>query len=151
MGRNTHDDEQLLRLAVAHHEIGHAVAYKLAGHKVRSVRINGSNDGSGNTSYVPTTVPETEVGPWLVTILAGGEAHAHFLTRHGYSLAAARRAVKVHCSGDLAAFRSDARGTGISESTARADARRLVTSHWSRIQRAADKLARSGRLSGSAI
>jgi hypothetical protein len=140
---------ELARWEIAYHEAGHAVAHRVAGGKVRAVELHRNGHGVTITDEDGPT-PATAQG-WLVMLLAGGEAQAKFLTQHHFGLGKARRYVQSSCAGDLADFRRDSRGFGISESTARRGAERLVRSHWRRIDRAASLLLKNGRISGSQV
>lgn len=138
------------RLITAHHEAGHAVAHVLGGGRVTEVKILGERSGV----MVPkenTPIPGREL-EFLAMILAGHEAGVRFLTTYGgFGRSAANRALRKAGAHDLARFPGYARGTGISESTARSRARSLVASHWGRIHRVAVKLDRSGRLTHGQI
>ncbi|WP_020418526.1 M50 family metallopeptidase [Amycolatopsis sp. ATCC 39116] len=144
------DKHEFRRLTTAHHEAGHAVAHLLAGGTVREVVL--SRDGrTGYTEIAEDGPREGNLMGWLVMLLAGQEANARFLTEHGYSLSRARRVCRAASPGDLREFRAAARGTGISEHRARRATERLVDRKWSRIHRAALRLAARGRLPGSAL
>jgi hypothetical protein len=148
MGRTDGADD-LSPMMAAYHEAGHAVAHKVAGGRVSSVKLTGRDTGVMTTQeHGPR---EGDLMGWLVMILAGQEAAARFLTHHGYSLAAGRRANHRGSHHDRARFRRYAQGSGISEAHARHEAERLVRTHWRRIDRTARKLTRSRHLSHTAI
>ncbi|WP_216210593.1 M50 family metallopeptidase [Amycolatopsis aidingensis] len=144
MGR--YDTSQdLTRLVTCHHEAGHAIAHQVGGGTVHHVRI--VSDHEGYMRPADEFDPDNPL-PWLVMILAGSEAAARFLTRHGYSLGEGRRIQRGWCHDDRTMFRRYARGTGIAEGRARREAQRLVRRHWRQIDRLATKLDRRGRLTG---
>ncbi|SFJ76554.1 Peptidase M50B-like [Amycolatopsis sacchari] len=137
------------RLITAHHEAGHAIAHLVAGGRVQSVKIISTYHGV-MTPREHEPAPDNVLG-WLVMILAGHEAAARYVAKNGYGLGTARRLTRDGAASDLAGFRRFARGTGISEAHARREAARLVSRHWGRVHRAALRLDKAGRLSGSQL
>ena len=145
------DEDLARRLVIAYHEAGHAVAHRVAGGKVSTVEISG--DGSGGVTSTAEDGPTADtLTDWLVMILAGSEAEARFLVRHhGHWRTAARRHARPGSRSDMANFRRYATGSGISESTARAAAERLVRTHWRRIEKVAALLVKKGRITGRQV
>lgn len=140
-------EARLTRLATAYHEAGHAVAHKLAGGKVKHVKIHRSGQ-SGGTGVVEDGPGGriSELG-WMVMILAGAEAEFRYLTREaGLSTGQARANVAHGSKTDMTDLRAAVREYGISEAKARNKTRSLINSHWGRITRAAIKLDTRGTL-----
>ncbi|SDH65854.1 hypothetical protein SAMN05192558_113129 [Actinokineospora alba] len=134
------------RLAVAVHELGHWVVAKDASIRVLKVRLSGS--GAGTNGLCRVRWPNDDDGAldhaYLLFWLAGCEAQRLHSEKTG---------TKLDTSGwsaDLAKFkkvrRQHAPSRKWSESSLRADARRLVRAHWSEISRLAPRLAERGHL-----
>ncbi|PXY31109.1 hypothetical protein [Prauserella muralis] len=149
MGRYR-DHEDLTRWVSAFHEAGHAVVHCAAGGRLRTARLT-ADDAGHITTRENGPHPDRPLD-WLAMLLAGHEAATRFLVQHGgYSTGQARSRTRGSARDDLAAFRRDARGTGISESRARREAATRVRRHWGRIQRAAHTLHATGRLTTSRV
>lgn len=137
--RNPEDPHQL-RIAV--HELGHAWAWQAGGLQIRSVTHTGS-DGDCHVRYYPT--PE-QLHAFAVGCWAGYEAEDRWLRTHRRG-----RASRGNASHDLREFRGAVRelrelGITLTETQARAQARTLITRHWTQITRTAPDLIRRGRI-----
>ncbi|QYN23158.1 hypothetical protein [Amycolatopsis sp. DSM 110486] len=141
------DDEASL-LAVAAHEVGHAIACAAAGITVHSVRL-WDDRGQVHGDSVDTR-DQAKVDGYLVMLLAGWAAGAEWLHRnHGYSRSAALSCERRGSRSDWADFRRKKRQGSHSGSWYEHQAQKLVRANWNRIDRLAHRLADTGRLSGS--
>jgi hypothetical protein len=145
MGRDT-DAEALGLHALAAHEAGHGVICAALGIQVVHVTLTAT---SGHTKHRGHNDLDAE----LLILLAGQEAQARWVQRHvsGYGFGSALRYAKRCSAHDMRDFRRLVRRSALSEGTARSHCRSLVRKHWGRIDRAADRLARTGHVSGSSL
>lgn len=140
------------------HEAGHAVVAVMQGIEVEFARLY--YHGSGRWTEVRGVVRrgrcdlrDTRAADAAVLIaFAGPAAEALWLRRHdGAGDGAAQRAADESSGDDLVNVRAYLRCSSLTHSEGRREALRMVTRHWSGIQRTARALARRGRLPGSAV
>ncbi|MEV7092314.1 hypothetical protein AB0M80_05675 [Amycolatopsis sp. NPDC051045] len=135
-------------VAVAAHEVGHAIGCAAAGITVQHVRL--SND-RGQVSHADIDMTnQAQVDGALVMTLAGWAAGAEWVHRHhGFSRSAALSWARGGSRSDWAEFRRmkrhGSRGAGWYER----QAQKLVRANWSRIERYTRELVRTGRLPGT--
>lgn len=140
------DDEAAL-LAIAAHEVGHAVGCAAAGIRVHSVRLRGDR-GQVRAANVSTS-DQAAVDGYLVMLLAGWAAGAEWVHRHcGYSRSAALSWARQGARSDWADFRRKKRHGSHHGGWYERQAQNLVGANWSRIERHAPRLVRDGRLPG---
>ncbi|MEU3274518.1 hypothetical protein ABZ639_27050 [Saccharomonospora sp. NPDC006951] len=132
-------DPQQLRVAV--HELGHAYAWKAAGLTVRRIEHHGTTGDCHVRFYNnPDSLRGFVIGCW-----AGLEAENLWAQKTGQ-----KRASRGNSSYDLTQFRKVNRELGagrLSESAARALARKHITRHYTAIMAAAPRLISQGRMS----
>ncbi|WP_410662784.1 hypothetical protein [Amycolatopsis sp. lyj-84] len=144
----TDETVDLELLAAAYHEAGHAVLHKLSGGTVQHVKVTSSR------AYTRTAEDRPDADnplPYLVMVMAGHAAEARFYQRNGVGSWKADSMAAAQAGGDRANFRRHASGTGISQSKALSEAKKQVRRHWGRIERVAQALATTGRVSGSQV
>ncbi|QRP46959.1 hypothetical protein [Amycolatopsis sp. FDAARGOS 1241] len=146
--------DEVAMLALAAHEVAHAVACKAAAStragRLRVIRvvitpergfIQHSDVDPGNQDQVNTA---------LIVTLAGREGAARWVQRHdGAWRGEAMRWAAGGCGSDLAFFKRMKRHSDRSTSWLENRARAVVASNWGRIDRLAHKLVDQGHLSGS--
>lgn len=138
--------EDAATLALAAHEVGHAVACQAAGLRVLEVRLH--SRGGFVRAADADPADQDQVDGELVTLLAGMEAGARWGQKHaGLWRGDALRWSRGCSDSDLALFRRMKRNASVPSSRLESHARSLVARHWSRIDRLSRKLADSGRLS----
>ncbi|MFJ8912340.1 hypothetical protein [Amycolatopsis sp. NPDC102389] len=138
--------EEAALLALAAHEVGHAVACQAAGLRVIAVRL--FPDRGYVTHVEADPADQDQVDGELVTLLAGLEAGARWAQKHrGLWRGEALRWSRGCSDSDLALFRRAKRNASVSPSRLESRARSLVAQQWGRIDRLSRKLADSGRLS----
>ncbi|EHY90010.1 hypothetical protein [Saccharomonospora azurea] len=131
------DPNDPLQLQIAVHELGHAVVWKAVGFVIKSV-VHEGDSGSVDVRWDPDNLTGYVIGCW-----GGFEAERRWARLHG------RSARRTNSSHDIANFHHVNRALGarrLSESKARALARKHVDRHWAQIQRRAPELVRSGRI-----
>lgn len=131
------------RLIVSAHEIGHAIAWSVAGMPIVAIWVEGR--GPGAHGYVKLDGKKlrnaNETRDYLIGLLAGRAAgirwcESHGLTHHDYT-----------CADDLTKFRQGRQHRWvrhIPDSEFHTAARLLVRQHWPRIARLAPELSRRG-------
>ncbi|MGW1678547.1 hypothetical protein [Saccharopolyspora sp. NPDC002376] len=140
----------LERSLTATHEAGHAIIAVLFGLQVTEIKIWRS--GHSYAGHVLTPIDEDnhdDLTASLHTAVAGHEAEALWRANHlKQSRGAAIRDSRPGCKHDMAAFREYRRlGKDLpTETAARQLAHRQLVTHWSRIERLADRLTRAGHL-----
>jgi hypothetical protein len=135
---------------IATHEMGHAIAWQRVGFQIVSITVRGR--GAGTTGYVQldgqsNRTPD-EARDNLIGLLAGREAD------HRWCEIAGQPPDPYGSSADLAAYRKYRKNDGkhqrwlihLSDNELRAAARKVVTTHWSRIVPLAKQLAERGRI-----
>ncbi|MFD5245675.1 hypothetical protein ACFWIW_14075 [Amycolatopsis sp. NPDC058340] len=143
MPRYSPEDAALLALAA--HEVGHAVACQAAGLRVAEVRL--LPDRGWVTHKAADPGDQDQVDGELVTLLAGREAGARWAQKHhGMWRGDALRWSRGCSASDLALFRRAKRTASVSPSRLESRARSLVARQWGRIDRLSRQLADSGRL-----
>ncbi|KDN23212.1 hypothetical protein [Amycolatopsis rifamycinica] len=140
--------EQEADLALAAHEVGHAIGCAAARIEVRHVRLSG---GSGQVSHADVDLDDpAEVDGALVMTLAGWAAGAEWAHRHhGMSRSAALSWSRAGARKDWAEFRRMKRHGSHSGGWYERAAQKLVRANWSRIERYTRELVRTGQLPGS--
>jgi hypothetical protein len=132
----------------AAHELGHAVVDLAGGIAVAGITLN-TRSGVGVTTVGTDLDRAGDPELWsayLIACVAGYEAERLWSARHG------GRVYRVQSATDFANFlRYRRRGNRLSEGAARAAARSILRREWTRVERLAPELARSGRLAGSAL
>ncbi|MFE0314551.1 hypothetical protein, partial [Amycolatopsis sp. NPDC058986] len=139
------------RLMVAAHEVGHLVAWRIAGWTVTQVRLEGRGANTTGTTSIDRKQQFANLDHhrgYVVGLLAGIAAGERWCTDHNLSLAEHRSG----CAVDLDVYRParrDLQNAGDERPTTsklRADARGLVNTHWRLITRLAIRLAQRGSL-----
>ncbi|WP_410580269.1 hypothetical protein [Amycolatopsis sp. lyj-108] len=137
--------EEASALALAAHEVGHAIACQAAGLRVIEVRLFPDRGYVEHKEADPAD--QAQVDGELVVLLAGLEAGARWRQKHsGLWRGEALRWSRGCSDSDLALFRRTKRNASISPSRLESRARSLVARQWGRIDRLSRKLADSGRL-----
>ncbi|QRP47423.1 hypothetical protein [Amycolatopsis sp. FDAARGOS 1241] len=141
-------EEAEARLAIAAHEVGHAIGCAAAGIRVHAVRIWG-DQGQVDADGIEAS-DQAKVDGYLVMMLCGWAAGAEWMHRHhGYSRSAALSWARQGARSDWADFRRKKRDGSHNGGWYERQAQNLVRANWSRIERHARELARTGRLTGS--
>ncbi|MFF4595279.1 hypothetical protein [Amycolatopsis sp. NPDC001319] len=151
MARYSPDEASTLALAA--HEVAHAVACRAAAATrasrltVRRVVLTAENGFIQHSPVDPDN--QDQINTALIVALAGREGAARWVQRNaGYWRGSAMRWAAQGCDSDLTYFHRmkhhSNRSTGWLENRARA----VVAGNWGRIDRLAHKLAADGRLSG---
>ncbi|RZQ60865.1 hypothetical protein [Amycolatopsis suaedae] len=133
------------RLAVAAHELGHALVWSSGGLTIRNIKLSSGffTDISGGRVGVRFyDSNEAHLRAYLIGLCAGFEAEDRWRRQHGPG-----RASRGPSSNDFDAFRRERRRVGLSESAARSKARSILSGQWGRLERLVPRLARDGRLS----
>lgn len=139
--------EEASTLALAAHEVGHAVACQVAGLRVIEVRLLPNRGYVDHVEADPAD--QGQVDGELVVLLAGLEAGARWRQKHsGMWRGEALRWSRGCSDSDLTLFRRTKRNASVSTSRLESQARALVARHWGRIDRLSRTLADTGRLSG---
>ncbi|MFE3785160.1 hypothetical protein ACFXPA_44080, partial [Amycolatopsis sp. NPDC059090] len=149
MARYTPEEASLLALAA--HEVAHAVACKAAA-RTRAGRLTVLRAVlQGDRGYIEHSDVDPDnqdqVNTALIVLLAGREGGARWVQRNaGMWRGQAMRWSAHGCSSDLAEFRRMKRFSDRSPGWLEGRARSVVAAHWGRIDRLAHKLADAGRL-----
>lgn len=134
------------RLRVAVHELGHAVAWKIAANTTpTAIRVFGHGITAHGYVHVDAAVHTVDdARGYLAGLLAGREAALRWCEENGLAHP------EWTCSSDVSSFRQQRRDyelcRQVSTADARATARRIVRTHWALIVRLAPRLARAGRI-----
>lgn len=149
MGWCTRPTPQLdpVRLHVAHHELGHKIAWDVLGVGTQSIKVWGygrNTEGAvvNGTADRLLRDPE-ECRSVLIGLLAGREADMHYCTQVGI------RFNPTHSKADMQAFRRIHKHQwvrGIPVAELERLARTLILDHWADITRLAPLLAEQGHL-----
>ncbi len=134
--------------ATAAHEIGHAIGCAAAGIEVRYVRLT---DRGGHCSHAaPDEQDQAQMDGALVMTLAGWAASAEWVYHHhNFSRTAALSWARKGSRSDWAEFRRTRRHGSHGAGWYERQAQKLVHAKWSRIERDARELVRTGYLPGS--
>jgi hypothetical protein len=130
------------RLATAHHEAGHAVAYYHWGLPIEYVGISGDSNGIVQGRAIPGT--EKYAGRLAVASLAGPVAEARFVGAGDWSRYASERDREY-----VEQFRE--RRPEITVERLAEGAERLVSLHWRAIEAIALELNATGRVDGATV
>lgn len=138
--------DDLLRLEIATHEAGHAIAWHVAGIPIKAIKLQTGWTGKVNGGFVEpdlTGVTTTEQArDALIGFLAGCEAGRRWSDENN------RPHNERHCAEDLAflhkTLRNDPLSKGLTERELRHAARKRVGTHWRKILTLADQLAAKG-------
>lgn len=135
------------RLAVAAHELGHAIVWRAVGFDIDEIWVKGHGPAAHghvwivqNEDHIRTLTDEHGVQTGL---LAGREAQIRWCAETGPADA------DTSADQDMTLYRRRRRtrlGRRVSRTAVRADARRLVRDHWHAITRLAPVLATTGHL-----
>ena len=154
---NRFDGLDLDLLPTAAHEAGHAIAASAAGLTVVDIALWHEQGGAaGHVELIeePDDLDSESLNGFLVSIVAGQEAQARFLTRYSTFalLGSARAATEGSCCDDKALFKTvhKRHPEALSRGEARHQAQRLITQRWDRLERLAARLAKYRRLTSPA-
>lgn len=149
------------RLGVAHHEVGHAVAARLAGFRVVSLHIDlstwlGALEGGHTMIATPREDAEPSVfDGFAVMLFAGLTAQLKFLDGAGVLTGRLQSRLEGRTSdgkdSDYGIWLEVRSSCSVTESQARARAAALVDGHWQRITRRAELLRTANRVEGSRV
>jgi len=137
MRRNVDDKWQQ---RIAWHELGHAIVGKKLGLAIGEVVHSGED---GKTTY---SRRDDQWHEYAVFCMAGSVGEWLWEKHNNGGFGS-----RAYCQGDLAEFKKTVDGRRLSESDARAKARKILRGDLARIRRLAPELIRTGRLSGSQI
>jgi hypothetical protein len=139
------EDQDLNRMRVAAHELGHAIAWQVAPNTtVTAIRVIGRGANAHGFVNVDADVRTVDdARGYLAGLLAGREAALRWcdennLVHHEHT-----------CASDRASFRQQRRYNlcrQVSPAEAKALARRIVRAHWRRILRLTPRLAHRGQI-----
>lgn len=135
------------RLAVAAHELGHALVWRAGGFDIDEIWVKGHGPAAHgrvwivqHENHIRTLADEHAIQAGL---LAGREAQIRWCAENDVTDS------DTSADEDMTLYRQRRRtriGRQVSRTAVRADARRLVGAHWPAIARLAPRLARDGRL-----
>lgn len=138
-------------LAVAVHELGHAVVFREAGYRIGKIKV-GLWLGGGFCDVEhpsPVFANEDEVREHCLGAVGGYVAEAHFRDLEGMSPPS--RSFGLGSASDFAEFDRYASSIGLSETVACQEAHEIVLANWAEIMEYAPSLAVSGSMRGSAL
>jgi hypothetical protein len=149
--------DEIDTLGVAFHEVGHGLAGRLGGMRVKRLRIERSwwtgKVSCGYTLLDPPT-PDATVSSWqayAVMLFAGQTAQLRYLDQAGVLTAELNAWVERGAAGDFQYWLDDKARTGMTEGDARRAAHNFCERHWPRLTALAERLARRMQLAGSAL
>ncbi|RSD26435.1 hypothetical protein [Amycolatopsis eburnea] len=145
MPKYTAEEAEILALAA--HEVGHAMVCSKYGIKVVKLWINGD---AGQTQHAePDMTDQKQVDGALAVFFGGLEAGAAWVQRNaGMWRGQALRWSRQCSESDLSNYRGLRRHGSVSQAKHQAMARTVISSNWGRIDRLAKKLATDGHLGG---
>ncbi len=140
-------DEEAATLALAAHEVGHAMVCREYGLKVLSVWIR--SDAGQMQHDEPDMTNQAQVDGALAVFFGGLEAGAMWAQRNaGMWRGEAVRWSKKCSESDLGHYAKLRRHGSLSKAKHQDMARRVIRGNWGQIDRLAKKLATDGQLSG---
>ena len=157
MAEKTKLTDEIDTLGVAYHEVGHGLAGRLGGMQVRRLRIERSwwtgKVSCGYTLLQPPTpdAPTTLWRAYAVMLFAGQAAQLRYLDSAGILTRAIHNRIETGSRGDYEYWLADHKRTGLTETAARKAAEAFCDSHWPRMTRLAERLARTEQMAGSAL
>lgn len=144
-------------LGVAFHEVGHGLAGRLGGMRVRRLRIERSwwtgKVSCGYTVLEPPTV-DASAARWrayAVMLFAGQTAQARYLDQVGVLTSSLANRIEKGSASDFEFWLAARAHTGLTESQVRKAANDFCDRHWPRMTRLAERLARTSEMAGSAL
>ena len=144
-------------LGVAYHEVGHGLAGRLGGMKVRRLRIERSWwTGNVSCGYTVLDPPAPDAGTtawqaYAVMLFAGQTAQLRHLDNAGVLTPALHARIENGAASDYQFWLDDRARCKFTESDARRAADKFCDRHWPRMTKLAERLARTAQLSGSAL
>lgn len=149
------ENQHPIRLMVAAHELGHAIAWRAGGWPIAHIRVL----GKGARSHGETLLARTyayglwQRRSWLVGSLAGAAAGDRWCTEFNLPPALHERG----CAADQADFAPEFRSyraecaEDVTVAQLRAEAAAVIRTHWRAILRLAPRLAACGSLGESVL
>jgi hypothetical protein len=141
-------------LQTAAHEVGHGLAFTLAGLRVTKMtaQVGWFGGRNGGTWIDPDSFTPALSAGYLVGLRAGQAAHYRFLRRYlGHSHSDATRRAEADGRGDMAIYREQAEPGDVRPGLALSRAQTLVNRYGGRLDRATVRLGRAGSMSGGAL
>ncbi len=144
-------------LGVAYHEVGHGLAGRLGGMTVRRLRLErkwwSGNISCGYTLLDPPA-PDSPPALWrayAVMLFTGQTAQLRYLDQAGACTPTVHSRIEKGAHGDFELWLDDRTRCPLTESQARRAAEQFCDTHWARMTRLAERLARTAELAGSAL
>jgi hypothetical protein len=133
------------RLCVAAHELGHYIAWRKAGIRIKSIRVAGTGTSVAGNVHIGRQKlgSPKQAHAYLVGILAGPEADQRWCQHNGLTVHQHTWAADMDSFAECRKHEWTRRTPDIEF---RAAARRLVAANWREVVRLAPQLAQRGHL-----